>query len=198
MSLPLPTIADIRAAAGRLAGHAVHTPLLRSDLLDEATGARVWLKPENLQKTGTFKFRGAFNAISALSEAERRAGVVACSSGNHAQGVAEAARLLGIAATIVMPADAPTIKVERTRRSGAKVVFYDRATEDRDAIASGICEAEGAAFVHPYDNRWVIAGQGTCGLEIVGRHGGGGPSTRPRAGVHGRWRADRRHRACHP
>jgi len=167
MSLPPPTIADIVAAAERLKGRAVRTPLLRNDILDEATDARVFLKPENLQKTGSFKFRGAFNAISSLSEAERRAGVVACSSGNHAQGVAEAARLLGVKATIVMPADAPSIKIERTCRSGAEIVTYDRASEDRDAIAGEICQRTGAAFIHPYDNSRVIAGQGTCGLEIA-------------------------------
>ena len=167
MSQPLPAISDIRLAAERLAGRAVRTPLLASDVLDELTGARIFIKPECLQKTGSFKFRGAYNAISSLSEAERAFGVVACSSGNHAQGVAEAARLLGVAATIVMPADAPSIKIERTKRSGAQVVTYDRANEDRDAIAGEICKRTGAVEVHPYNNAQVIAGQGTCGLEIA-------------------------------
>lgn len=166
MTPVLPEIADIRRAAERLKGRAVRTPLLRSDILDQATGARVFLKPECLQVTGTFKFRGAFNAISALVEAGETGGVVATSSGNHAQGVAEAARQLGVKATIVMPKDAPSIKVERTRRSGAEIVFYDRDREDRDAVAAEICEKTGAALIHPYDNADVIAGQGSCGLEI--------------------------------
>ncbi|MCG6859289.1 MAG: threonine/serine dehydratase [Salaquimonas sp.] len=167
MSQTLPTFADIASAAERLKGHAVRTPLIANDVLDGLTGAQVFLKPECLQKTGSFKFRGAFNAISSLNEAQRAAGVVACSSGNHAQGVAEAARLLGVAATIVMPSDAPAIKLERTRRSGATVVTYDRASGDRDAIAAEIQDETGAAFIHPYDNAQVIAGQGTCGLEIA-------------------------------
>lgn len=167
MTQPLPTFDDIAAAARRLEGQAVRTPLLTNDILDGLTGARVFLKPECLQRTGSFKFRGAYNAIASLGEAERAAGVVACSSGNHAQGVAEAARLLGVAATIVMPSDAPAIKAERTRRSGAEIVSYDRAGEDRDAIAADICAKTGAAFIHPYDNRMVIAGQGTSGLEIA-------------------------------
>ncbi|MCB1461435.1 MAG: threonine/serine dehydratase [Nitratireductor sp.] len=167
MSQTLPTNADIVSAAGRLKGHAVRTPLLCNDILDGLTGAQVFIKPECLQKTGSFKFRGAYNAISSLSEAERKAGVVACSSGNHAQGVAEAARLLGVSATIVMPLDAPAIKKARTERSGATVVGYDRASEDRDAIAAEICGRTGAAFIHPYNDARVIAGQGTCGMEIA-------------------------------
>jgi threonine dehydratase len=162
----VPTIDDVEAAARRLKGHAFRTPLLSSAQLDAATGARVFVKAECLQRTGSFKFRGAFNAASALSEQERAKGLVACSSGNHAQGVAEAARLLGIPSTIVMPSDAPAMKIARTRRSGAEVVLYDRQSEDRDAIAGDIVARTGAAFIHPYENPFVIAGQGTCGLEI--------------------------------
>jgi len=163
----LPTIADIEKAATRIAGNAVRTPLLTSPELDARTGARVFVKPECLQRTGSFKFRGAFNAVSALGEAARK-GVVASSSGNHAQGVAVAARLAGVPATIVMPSDAPAIKIERTRRSGAEVVLYDRETQDRDAIAEAIVARTGAAYVHPYENFDVVSGQGTCGLEIAG------------------------------
>lgn len=165
--MKLPTIADIEAAADRIRGQAVRTPLLRSDELDRVTGARVFVKAECLQRTGSFKFRGAYNAVQALSQAERAKGVVACSSGNHAQGVAEAARIAGIASTIVMPADAPAIKVARTQRSGARVVLYDREREDRDAIAAAIVAETGAAFIHPYENFYVVSGQGTCGLEIA-------------------------------
>ena len=166
MSLDLPTIADVRAAADRIADEAVRTPLLNSAHLDGMTGGRVWLKCENLQRTGSFKFRGALNALRAYGEAVRE-GVVACSSGNHAQGVAEAARILGVPATIVMPTDAPRAKIERTRRAGATVVEYDRYTEDREGIAKDIAEREGAVFVHPFENPHVIAGQGTCGLEAA-------------------------------
>jgi len=165
--MQLPDIDDIRRAAARLNGHAIVTPLIANSVLDEATGARVLIKPECLQVTGTFKFRGAYNAIKALAESSGATSVVACSSGNHAQGVAEAAARLGLAATIVMPSDAPIIKAERTRRSGAEIVFYDRATGARDDIAAEICERTGAALIHPFDNPFVIAGQGTCGLEIA-------------------------------
>lgn len=163
----IPAIEDIRAAADRIAGQAIRTPLLRSRFLDDLTGAKVFLKPENLQVTGSFKFRGAYNTIAALSAAERSRGVVAVSSGNHAQGVAEAARLHGIPAAIVMPSDAPAIKIARTRRSGAEVVLYDRAGEDREAVAAGVMERTGGVFIHPFENPFVIAGQGTCGLEIA-------------------------------
>ena len=158
---------DIEAAADRIRGEAVLTPVLRHPLLDEVTGATVLIKPENLQRSGSFKFRGAFNCISRIPEAVRSRGVVACSSGNHAQGVAASAQLLGMPATIVMPADAPTIKLERTRGYGARVVTYDRATEDRDGIAAQICAETGATFVHPYNDPAVIAGQGTVGLELA-------------------------------
>lgn len=161
-----PTIEDIRAAAERIGGEAVRTPLLRSALLDELTGARIFLKAENLQRTGSFKFRGAFNALAAQREAAAK-GVVACSSGNHAQGVAEAARIVDVSATIVMPRDAPEAKKARTRRAGATIVEYDRETEDREAIAHELAAREGALFVHPYEDFHVMAGQGTCGLEIA-------------------------------
>lgn len=163
----LPTHADVVAAAERLKGRAVRTPLLSSPVLDAATGARVFLKPECLQRTGSFKFRGAFNALSLIPESDRPKGVVACSSGNHAQGVAEAARLFGIDATILMPADAPALKIARTRRSGATVVTYDRASEDREALTRKLAADKGADLVHPFDDARVIAGQGTIGLEIV-------------------------------
>ena len=162
-----PTIDDVHQAARRIAGHAARTPLLSNHLLDERAGARVLLKPETLQRTGSFKFRGAYNAIAALSPAERARGVVAVSSGNHAQGVAEAARLFGIAATIVMPSNAPAIKRQRTERSGGRIVPYDRAGDDRDAIVAAHIAAHGGILIHPYDDANVIAGQGTIGLEVA-------------------------------
>jgi threonine dehydratase len=164
---PHPTIADIRAAAERIAPHAVKTPLLESPFLNERIGARIFLKLEVLQRTGSFKFRGAYNRISRIDRAAFQGGVVACSSGNHAQGVAEAARLCALPAVIVMPADAPAIKVARTRRSGTEVVFYDRYKEDRDAIALALSAERKAAYVAPFDDPGVIAGQGTVGLEIA-------------------------------
>jgi len=145
----------------------VRTPLLRSDSLDAATGGRIFLKPECLQRTGSFKFRGAYNRLSALSAAERDAGVVAFSSGNHAQGVALAARLLGVRAAIVMPSDAPRIKVDATRGYGAEVVFYDRLTEKREVIAAGLASERGAVLVPSFDDPYIVAGQGTAGLEIA-------------------------------
>ncbi|MTI45301.1 L-threonine ammonia-lyase [Roseibium hamelinense] len=163
----VPVRSDIEAASARIEGRAIKTPLLRFPVLDEIAGSTVLVKPENLQRTGSFKFRGAFNALSLVPEAERHKGVVACSSGNHAQGVAEAARLLSMPATIVMPADAPAIKLQRTKDFGATVVTYDRETEDRDAIAKGICEKTGGTFVHPFNDPGVIAGQGTVGAEIA-------------------------------
>jgi threonine dehydratase len=163
----VPTIADIHRAAERIAGHAVRTPLVSSPALDEAAGARVLLKCETLQRTGSFKFRGAYNAIAALPRAARDAGVVAVSSGNHGQGVAEAARLFGIRATIVMPSDAPKAKRQRTIRSGGWIVDYDRAREDRDAVAARVVAEHRGAFIHPYNDPDVIAGQGTAGLEVA-------------------------------
>lgn len=166
LSTPL-SYAEIVDAAGRIAGHAVRTPMLRSDALDAATGGRIFLKPECLQRTGSFKFRGAMNRLAALGAAERAAGVVAYSSGNHAQGVALAARLLGISATIIMPADAPALKVERTRADGAEIIFYDRLTQSREKIAQSIATSRGATIIPPFDDRHVAAGQGTAGLEVA-------------------------------
>jgi len=163
----LPTAADVDAAAERLAGIALHTPLVTSPVLDALTGARVFLKAEILQRTGSFKFRGAYNKLSSIPPEERAGGVVAFSSGNHAQGVAAAARLLGMPAVIVMPSDAPRPKRERTAALGAEVVLYDRVREDRQAIACEIAEQRNAALVPPYDDPLVIAGQGTTGREIV-------------------------------
>lgn len=143
------------------------TPLLSSTRVDARLGGRVLLKAECLQKTGSFKFRGAYNALAQFGAAERRAGVAAYSSGNHAQGVAAAAELLGMPAVIVMPADAPAIKVANTRSYGAEIVFYDRYKESREAIAARIAEERGAELLPPYDDARVIAGQGTIGLEIA-------------------------------
>ncbi len=162
-----PQYSDITAAAERLRGHARVTPLLESDLLNERLGGRLFIKPEMLQRTGSFKFRGAFNRISRIGEAERAAGVVAYSSGNHAQGVAAAARLLGMPALIVMPRDAPEIKISSTRAHGAEIVFYDRLTENREAIGERLAGERGATLVRPYDDPYVIAGQGTVGLEVA-------------------------------
>lgn len=163
----IPTFADVLVAADRIKGQAVRTPLVRSDALDAITGARVFLKPECLQRTGSFKFRGAYNAISSLDPEVRARGIVASSSGNHAQGVAEAARILGTSATIVMPSDAPMIKRQKTEGYGARVVGYNRASDDRDAITAGIASSLGATIVHPYEHPEVIAGQGTIGLEVI-------------------------------
>lgn len=161
-----PGIADIRAAAARLAGLAVETPLLESPALNERHGARLLFKPEVLQRTGSFKFRGAYNKISTLSPEERSRGVVAFSSGNHAQGVAASAAMFGIKAVIVMPSDAPAMKIGNVRRMGAEVVLYDRYREDRSVIARPFVE-RGMALVPPYDDPAIIAGQGTIGLELL-------------------------------
>jgi len=166
-STALPTAADVDAAARRLAGIAVRTPLLSSRELDLITGARVYLKAETLQHTGSFKFRGAYNRIAAIPERDRAAGVVAYSSGNHAQGVAAAATLLGMTATIVMPSDAPEAKRARTRGLGAAVIPYLRDREDRVALAEALADRTGATLVPPFDDPLVIAGQGTVGSEIV-------------------------------
>ena len=167
MTRALPTYADILAARDRLAPYVVRTPLLSHPVLDQRAGGRVLLKAESFQRVGAFKFRGAYNAIAQIDRTAAPGGVVACSSGNHAQGVAAAATLCGMPSAIVMPADAPRLKVERTRAFGGEVVFYDRKTEDRDAIALALCAERKAAFVHPFDDPHVIAGQGTVGLEIV-------------------------------
>ena len=165
-SLPV-NAADIEAAAKVVAPFAVRTPLLSFPVLDERAGTKVFLKPEMLQRTGSFKFRGAFNKLSSIPQADRGGGVVAFSSGNHAQGVAAAAKILNMQATIVMPADAPLSKRERTKSYGAEVVLYDRDKEDREAIAGGIASKRGATLVRPYDDPFVIAGQGTAGREIA-------------------------------
>jgi threonine dehydratase len=162
-----PVFADIEAAAQRLRGVAVRTPLLHSPVLDDLVGAQVFLKAETLQRTGSFKFRGAYNKLSSIPPERRAAGVVAYSSGNHAQGVAAAARLFGMPAVIVMPADAPRRKRERTAALGADIVLYDRDREDRAAIAAGIVRERGATLVPPFDDPFIIAGQGTAGLEII-------------------------------
>lgn len=163
----IPTFADVQAAAGRLAGVAVATPLVESPSLSEAANARVFLKLETLQRTGSFKFRGAYNRLAQLSAEERARGVVAFSSGNHAQGVAAAAMLLKLGATIVMPADAANIKIANTRALGAEVVFYDRKRENREEIAARIAAERGAILVPSFDDPDVVAGQGTAGLEIA-------------------------------
>lgn len=167
MSDALPTTADVDKAARIIAPVAVRTRLLSFSVLDEAAGARVFLKPEIFQRTGSFKFRGAYNKLSSIPAAARARGVVAFSSGNHAQGVAHAAQLLGMKATIVMPSDAPATKQARTRGYGAEVVLYDRHSEDREAIARRIAAEQGATIVPPYDDPFVIAGQGTVGREIA-------------------------------
>jgi threonine dehydratase len=158
---------DIDAAARVIAPFAVRTPLLSPPVLNERVGTNVFLKPELLQRTGSFKFRGAFNKLSSIPQAARGGGVVAFSSGNHAQGVAAAAQILKMQATIVMPADAPLSKRERTKAYGAEVVLYDRDREDREAIAGEIARKRGATLVRPYDDPFVIAGQGTVGREIA-------------------------------
>ncbi|MGC1503098.1 MAG: threonine/serine dehydratase [Sulfitobacter sp.] len=161
----------IRAAAKRLEGNALHTPLLTSPFLDEIAGRRVWVKAECLQHTGSFKFRGAWSALSALDPAIRAKGVIAFSSGNHAQGVALAAKKHGVSAVIVMPADSPALKLANTRAYGAEVITYDRATEDRDAIGERLSKERGLTLIKPFDEPQVIAGQGTCGLEIAAQAG---------------------------
>ncbi|WP_333806540.1 threonine ammonia-lyase [Phenylobacterium sp.] len=165
--MSVPAFADIEAAAKRLAGQAVVTPLIESPALNERLGLRVLVKPETLQRVGAFKFRGAYNRLSQIAPADRPRGVVAFSSGNHAQGVALAARLLDMPAVIVMPADAPAVKVEATRGFGAEVVFYDRMTESREAIAARLAEERGAVIVPAYDDPDIIAGQGVAGLELA-------------------------------
>jgi threonine dehydratase len=159
------TFAMIEAAAGRMAGQARLTPLLNAPLLDARFGKRVLVKAECLQVTGSFKFRGAWSAVSALPAATR--GVLAYSSGNHGQGVALAAARHGIAAVVVMPSDAPEVKIANTRAYGAEVVLYDRATTDRDALGADLCAARGLVLIKPFDDAQVIAGQGTVGLEIA-------------------------------
>jgi threo-3-hydroxy-L-aspartate ammonia-lyase len=158
---------DIQAAAARIKGHAHRTPVLTSRTLDAMLGARVFMKAENLQRMGAFKFRGGYNAVSVLTDSQRARGVVAFSSGNHAQAVALAAQLHGCRATIVMPHDAPALKLTATRGYGAEVVLYDRYTEDRAAIATRLVEERGAALIPPFDHLPVMAGQGTAALELI-------------------------------
>jgi threonine dehydratase len=163
----LPTYDDVVAAAARLDGHAHRTPVLRSRVADALVGAELVFKCENLQRAGAFKFRGAFNALSRFTEAQRRAGVVAFSSGNHAQAVALSARLLGMPATIVMPHDTPAMKLAATRGYGAEVVIYDRFTEDREAIGRRLASEHGMTLIPPFDHPDVIAGQGTATKELI-------------------------------
>jgi threonine dehydratase len=157
----------IRAAQARLEGHARRTPLLSSPFLDEIAGKRIFVKPECLQHTGSFKYRGARSALSGMDEAERAKGVIAYSSGNHAQGVALAAAEFGVPSVIVMPSDAPALKIANTRALGAEVVLYDRDNEAREDVGDRIVAERGLTLVKPYDEPLVIAGQGTCGLEIA-------------------------------
>src|SRR3569832_988804 len=161
------SFADVQAAAERLKGHAHRTPNATSRRLDEKVGAAVFCKCENLQRVGAFKFRGAFNMISRLSAAARSAGVVAFSSGNHAQAVALVAKRLGMPAVIVMPHDSPTVKLEATREYGAEVVLYDRLRDDREAIAKRLSGERGLTLVPPFDHPDIIAGQGTVALELL-------------------------------
>jgi len=163
----IPTFADVQAAADRLRGHAHRTPVLTSRRFDAEVGAEVLVKAENLQRMGAFKFRGAFNALAKLDADQRRAGVVAYSSGNHAQAVALAARILGIPATIVMPHDAPAVKVAATKGYGAQVVTYDRYTEDRERLGAQLAAERGLTLIPPYDHPDVVAGQGTAVMELI-------------------------------
>ena len=162
-----PTFNDVVAASQRIAGHAHRTPVLTSRTVDDELGAKVFFKCENFQRMGAFKFRGAFNALSRFNEQQRKAGVVAFSSGNHAQAIALSARLLGIPATIVMPLDAPAVKVAATRGYGGNVVTDDRYTEDREQIGRDLAEKHGMTLVPPYDHPDVIAGQGTAAKELL-------------------------------
>jgi threonine dehydratase len=161
------TFDDVARAQERIKGHAHRTPVLRSSTVDALTGAKVFFKPENLQRMGAFKFRGAYNALSQLAADEKRRGVVAFSSGNHAQAVALAGRLLGVPATIVMPIDAPRVKLEATRGYGAQVVSYDASNEDRQKIAEKLASERGLTVIPPFDHPHIIAGQGTAAKELV-------------------------------
>lgn len=163
----LPTYKDVVKAAKRLDGHAIKTKLIRSDAIDNMMGKTVWFKPECNQKVGAFKYRGGYNRLSAMNDEERRKGVVAYSSGNHAQGVSRAAKELGISAIIIMPEDAPAVKVAGVRNDGAELIFYDRGTESREEIAQRISQKKGRIIVPSYDDPYIIAGQGTVGLEIA-------------------------------
>jgi len=166
MTVALPTHADVRAAAARIAPHIIHTPMLRHALLDQLTGGTILVKPEPLQRTGSFKLRGATNAALRMNAAAREGGVVTHSSGNHGQATACAAAMLGMRALIAMPQDAPSIKVESTRRWGAEITFFDRATTDREALAERLAAERGATVLPPFDHPDVIAGQGSLALEL--------------------------------
>lgn len=162
-----PTAHDIEMALARIRSEAVRTPLLESSLLNQMAGGRILIKAEPLQRSGSFKFRGAFNTLSQLTEAQKKNGVIAYSSGNHAQGVALAAQVLGVQATILMPEDAPQIKVSNTKAYGAEVLHFNRYKESREEIGQKLCQERGATLIKPYDDPRIIAGQGTAGLEIV-------------------------------
>ena len=165
--LQLPTYEDVQGAARRLHGLAHRTPVLRSATADRMLKAQLFFKCENLQRMGAFKFRGAFNALSQFSPAQRKAGVITFSSGNHAQAIALSARLLGIPATILMPVDAPQAKVDATRGYGAEVITFDRYTQDREALAGQIVADRGLTLIPPYDHPHVVAGQGTAAMELI-------------------------------
>ncbi|MBL6931842.1 MAG: threonine/serine dehydratase [Rhodospirillales bacterium] len=167
MEKNLPSVGDVRSAALRIEGKACKTPVLESSLLNKRLGCRLLVKAESLQRTGSFKFRGAYNCISRIPEDRRKGGVVAYSSGNHAQGVAAASQLLGMPALIVMPEDAPAIKIANTLAYGAEIVFYDRLNENREEIGEKLVQQRDATLVRPYDDGMIIAGQGTVGLEMV-------------------------------
>jgi threonine ammonia-lyase medium form len=166
MSNDTVTFTDVQAAAARLHGQAHRTPIITSETFDQIAGCRAYFKCENLQRAGAFKFRGAYNALSLLAPEQRQRGVVAFSSGNHAQGLALAARMLGIPATVVMPSDAPAIKVEATRGYGAEIVPYNRLTGDREAIARQLASERGLTVIPPFDHPHIIAGQGTAAMEL--------------------------------
>src|SRR5258708_2748880 len=194
-----PTFAAVEAAGRRLEGIVVRTPLLENARVNARLGGRLFIKAECLQRTGSFKIRGAYNFLASMSEADRKKGAVGWSSGNHAQGLAEAGRLLGVKTTIVMPADAPALKVANTRASGAEVVLYDRVKDSREEIGLGIAKKTGATVVPPYDHVWILTGQGTAGLEpaeqaqanggtldaVAAPCSGGGPSGGRGLGVQG-------------
>ena len=165
-TLALPTFEDVRAAAQRLHGHAHRTPVLRSATLDQQLGAQVFFKCENFQRMGAFKFRGAFNALAQFTPEQKRAGVVAYSSGNHAQAIALSARMLGLPATLIMPHDASPAKLAATRGYGAQVVHYDRYSEDAMAMARQLSAEQGMTFIPPFDHAHVLCGQGTAALEL--------------------------------
>jgi threonine dehydratase len=166
MALAAPDFADVAAANLRIRPLAWRTPLLENQRVNDLLGGRLLIKAEVLQRTGSFKFRGALNFILQLDAEQKKRGVVAWSSGNHAQGTAEAARLLGVPATIIMPADAPVLKIANTKASGANVILYDRVKESREEIARKLATEQGAATMPPFDHPWIIAGQGTVGIEI--------------------------------